>query len=79
MINHAHHFPVAVRRLYCMRSVEKGRGIVAVVRSRQVVAVRGSGDRCFQCSFCRDFGLWSLETGCRSMQVVVNTGFTVVA
>ena len=61
-----------------MCSVEKGRGIVAVVRSRQVVAVHGSSGCCFQCSFGRDLGLWSLETGGRSMQVVVNTGFTVL-
>ena len=76
-VSHTHHFPVAVRRLHCMCSVEKGRGIVAVVRSRQVVAVHGSSGCCFQCSFGRDLGLWSLETGGRSMQVVVNTGFTV--
>ena len=61
-----------------MHSVERGRGIVAAVRSRQVVAIHGSSDSCFQCSFSRDFGLWSLETGGRSMQVVVNTGFTVL-
>ena len=72
MISHTHHFPVAVRRLHCMQSVGKGRGIVAVVRSRQVVAVHGSSDLCFQCSFGRDFGLWSFETGGRSMQVVIN-------
>ena len=77
IISHTHYFPVTVRKLHTMRSVEKGYGIVAVVHSRQVVTVHGSSDRCFQCSFGRDFGLWLLETGGRSIQVVVNTGFTV--
>lgn len=29
----------------------------------------------FQCQCSRDFGLWSLETGGRSMHVIINTGF----
>ena len=78
MISHTHYFPVAIRRLHYMCSVGNGRGQVAVVHSRQVVAIHGSSDRCFQCPFSGDFGLWSLETGGRSMQVVVNTGYTII-
>ena len=33
MVSHTHHSPVAVCGLQCMRSVENGRGQVAVVRS----------------------------------------------
>ena len=60
-----------------MQISKKGRGVVAVVRSRQVVAVHESSDRFFQWTVSRDRCLWTVERGGRCIQVVVKTGFTV--
>ena len=60
-----------------MQISKKGRGIVAVVHSRQVAAVRESSDRFFQCTVSRDRCLWTVERGGRCILVVVKTGFTV--
>ena len=77
LISHAPYYPVTIRSRIACKSVRKGRGIVAVVHSRQVATVRESSDCNLQFRLSQDFGIWTVETGGRSMQVVIKTGITV--